>query len=96
MKGSRPGDESPTNKVFASAMELELIDISVADHNVSINDGVGMVINCDTAGSILKVDTPKQEGYTTLALASGINYITVSKVYKVGSSIVGNVEVWAW
>jgi hypothetical protein len=83
-------------QVGASARELEHVDISGGDHDVVINGGVGMAIYCDTAGEIIKIDNTMMTGYTTLALQAGINEIEVTKVYQTGSTITGNVDVYAW
>ncbi len=82
--------------VFASAKFFELVDISSVDHDVVINDGVAMAIFCDTDGEVLKIDTPDQTGYTPLPLIQGINPISCTKIYKTGSTITGNVELWSW
>lgn len=81
---------------FASAREMEHVDIGTADHQVTINGGVAMAVYCDTAGEILTIDNTMLTGYTTLALMEGWNAIEVTKIYQTGSTISGNVDVGAW
>lgn len=80
-------------RVRASFRSLEHVDISSVDHVVTIGDGVADGIYCDTTGEILKIDTATMTGFTTLALQAGYNPIEVTKIYKIGSTIAGNVDV---
>jgi len=80
---------------FASISNDEEVDISTTDHTVAINNGIAMCVVCDTDGEILKIDTPKQAGITR-TFFKGYNPRAVTKVYKVGSSIAGNVWLGAW
>jgi len=82
--------------VYASVKVWENVDISSTDHTPSLNNGVAMAVYCDTAGEILKIDTLESTGITTLALQAGYNPIEVTKVYKVGSTITGNVALLSW
>ena len=67
-----------------------------ADHAITINSGLAYGVYCDTAGEILKIDTPRQTGFTTLALQAGYNPMKITKIYLTGSTISGNVDVYAW
>lgn len=79
--------------VRASFVSMEHVDISAVDHVVAITAGVADGIYCDTAGEVLKIDNSVLVGYTLPALQAGFNPIEVTKVYKAGSTIVGNVDV---
>ena len=85
--------EAGAARVRASFRSLEHVDISAVDHVVAIGNGVADGIYCDTAGEILKIDTLTLTGFTTLALQEGYNPIEVTKIYKTGSTIAGNVDV---
>ena len=82
--------------VEASIQYLEAVDISSTDHTVAEGNGVGRCVICDTAGEIIKFDSTKQTGMTTVALQAGITPLEVVKVYKTGSTISGNVQVGGW
>jgi len=68
----------------------------LVDHTVTINGGVAYGVYCDTEGEILKIDNQTQAGYTTLALQAGFNPMEITKIYAVGTTITGNIDVYAW
>ena len=92
------GQQTPTgvNQQFASAREMEHVDISGGDHVCALESGIALAVYCDTAGEILKIDNTKMTGYTTLALQAGWNEIEVTRVWQTGSTIAGNVDLGTW
>ena len=96
MSGKNISDGRDQNVAQASLKWLERVDISSTDHTYGLNGGVAFGINCDTAGEILKIDNTTQTGFTTVALQAGYNPIEITKIWKTGSTITGNIDIGSW
>ena len=82
--------------VNASARQWEAVSLASTDYVPTMNGGLADGVYCDTAGCILKIDTSRVTGYTTLALQAGFNPMEVTKIYKTGSTLAGSIAAYGF